>query len=191
MATTTPSNRPATGDLAGALLAGHAVATADDLLELFDRLPTVGVDELRGRYRGSEIPTGHPMDGVLTASAWYGKQFDGPEAVHPLLFRAAGTVFPVDPRRLPVGIADRVPTAALRLVGRAMPLVRPVLATRGHCARLRAVEHRGTVGAAMVYDHLPIIDHFRRLDDDVLLGAMDQRGADEPYFFLLRRDPGG
>jgi hypothetical protein len=31
-------------------------------------------------------------------------------------------------------------------------------------ARLRVVGHRGVSSAAMLYDHLPIVDIFRRLD---------------------------
>lgn len=40
----------------------------------------------------------------------------------------------------------------------------------------------------MVYDHLPIIDVFRRVDEHTLLGVMDQRDAPQPYFFTLRLD---
>jgi hypothetical protein len=40
----------------------------------------------------------------------------------------------------------------------------------------------------MIYDHLPIIDIFRRVDEDTLLGVMDMRGLADPYFFILRRD---
>jgi hypothetical protein len=42
--------------------------------------------------------------------------------------------------------------------------------------------------AAMVYDALPIIDVFRRVARETLLGLMDLRGLAEPYFFLLDRD---
>ena len=38
------------------------------------------------------------------------------------------------------------------------------------------IEHRGVLTAAMVYDALPVIDVFRRVGPDVLLGAMDMRG---------------
>ena len=48
--------------------------------------------------------------------------------------------------------------------------------------------HRGVVTAAMVYDSLPIIDVFRRVSADVLLGAMDMRGLPSPFLFVLRRD---
>jgi hypothetical protein len=49
------------------------------------------------------------------------------------------------------------------------------------------VEHRGTLTAAMIYDHLPIIDYFRRVDEDALLGVTDLRDLPEPYFFILAR----
>ena len=50
------------------------------------------------------------------------------------------------------------------------------------------VEHRGVGTAAMVYDALPIIDVFRRISADAVLGLMDLRGLAEPFFFVLRRD---
>ena len=54
-------------------------------------------------------------------------------------------------------------------------------------ARLRMVEYRGVVSGAMVYDRQPIIDHFRRVDDDTLLGAMDYKRVPRPLVFLLTR----
>jgi hypothetical protein len=52
---------------------------------------------------------------------------------------------------------------------------------------LRAVTYRGVTTAAMIYDHLPIIDCFRRIDAHTVLGLMDMRGT-PPFFFLLERD---
>ncbi|MEW2524247.1 DUF4334 domain-containing protein [Streptomyces sp. NPDC047071] len=54
-------------------------------------------------------------------------------------------------------------------------------------ARLHEVVHRGKQSTAMVYDQLPIVDHFRRLTDDVLLGLMDKKGAPEDFYFHLTR----
>ncbi|KAB2350923.1 DUF4334 domain-containing protein [Actinomadura rudentiformis] len=54
-------------------------------------------------------------------------------------------------------------------------------------ARLREVVFRGTVSAAMVYDTQPIIDHFRRVSDEVVLGAMDAKGQPETLYFHLTR----
>jgi hypothetical protein len=39
-----------------------------------------------------------------------------------------------------------------------------------------------------LYDHLPIVDVFRRLDAHTLLGVMDARGISQPFFFTLRRE---
>jgi len=182
------NDRMADLDAAARLTELQAGCTPDDALALFDALPTVRSVDLTGRWTGSELRTGHPMDGLLTASGWYGKQFDSTEDVHPLLFSADGEVFAVEPRKLPVAVADRIPLPVMERVRRALPVLRPVLRTRKPRARLRDVEFRGKVSAAMIYDHLPIIDVFRRVDEDTLLGAMDQRGAEQLYFFVLRRE---
>jgi Domain of unknown function (DUF4334)/GXWXG protein len=163
--------------------------TTAQALEFFDALPTVATDDIRGRWAGRELTTGHPWDGLLTASGWYGKQFDSPEAVHPLLFQTPrGTLFPVDPARIPLSLAGRVPVAAVATARRLLDVATPLLRTRGPKARLRDLRHRDKVSAAMIYDQLPIIDVFRRIDDTTLLGLMDMRALPRPYFFVLTRD---
>ncbi|MEU7638295.1 DUF4334 domain-containing protein [Streptomyces sp. NPDC039016] len=57
-------------------------------------------------------------------------------------------------------------------------------------ATLREVVFRGKQSTAMVYDQLPIVDHFRRLTDDVLLCVMDKKGEPADFFFHLTRVPG-
>lgn len=59
----------------------------------------------------------------------------------------------------------------------------PVLGT----AQLREVVYRGVSTATMVYDTQPIFDHFRLIDDNTVLGAMDRKGDPQPLFFFLRR----
>ncbi|MGA8046787.1 MAG: DUF4334 domain-containing protein, partial [Dermatophilaceae bacterium] len=74
---------------------------------------------------------------------------------------------------------------------RAGTALRPLLRTRRTrrpAARLRMVEYRGVVTGTMIYDALPIKDHFRAVDDDTLLGAMDLRGLEDPFLFVLRRE---
>jgi hypothetical protein len=61
--------------------------------------------------------------------------------------------------------------------------------TRQPRARLRAMECRGVVTATMIYDHLPIVDSFKRLNATTLLGLMDMR-ATAPFFFLLEQEWG-
>ena len=49
-------------------------------------------------------------------------------------------------------------------------------------------EYRGIVTATLLYDALPVCDAFRRIDDDTLVGAMDARGLELPFLFVLHRE---
>jgi hypothetical protein len=173
-------------------LTEHADGTTTDAaLTFFDGCPPVRVEEMTGRWRGSGLPTGSPLDGLLESYGWYGKEFVDAETVHPLLFAdRAGRPRPVDPALVPVAVLrDHTAVAHHPLARAAFGAVRPLLVTRKPKARLRAVEHRGVVTAAMVYDALPIVDVFRRVSAGTVLGLMDLRGLTAPFFFVLRRDP--
>lgn len=165
----------------------------EEALALFDSLPPVAPEELLGRWRGSGFASGHALDGLLETYHWHGKAFRGSEDVDPLLFRtAAGEVVALravmpDPRWL-----ERWPWLRRRWVGDLVQrLLLPLLQTQAPQARLRVVEHRDVTTAAMLYDRLPIVDVFRRLDASTLLGLMDARGIRQPFFFLLQREPEG
>lgn len=160
----------------------------DRAVALFESLPPVSVEAILGRWRGSEVPTGHPMDGLLAVSGWYGKEFASADRVHPLLFGRPGRLYAVNPKLMPIGLLNRLGARFPRRLPPGGTRAFALLRTRRPRARLREIAYRGTVSTAMVYDDLPIIDHFRALDDDTLLGAMDLRGSDRPYFFLLQRD---
>jgi hypothetical protein len=54
-------------------------------------------------------------------------------------------------------------------------------------ASLRRVEYRGVSTATMVYDSHPVLDHFRGIDADTVVGLMDAKGDPAPMAFLLRR----
>jgi hypothetical protein len=111
------------------------------------------------------------------------------ETVHPLLFRAGATRWAMNPGLVPMrlGTAVAIPARVAPLLRRAVAAFRPVLQTRTARARLRATSYRGVVTAAMVYDQIPVIDFFRMISDDVVIGAMDLRGTPLPYFFVLER----
>ena len=164
--------------------------TENEALAYFDSLSPVTLAEMIGRWKGSGFPTGHPLDGLLEAFAWYGKDFIDPESVRPLLFTGGnGRIFALDSRLIPDGILAHV-NAEWRVVGLArsiFSLAGPLMRTTKPQARIRLIEHRGKVSAAMIYDFLPIVDAFRRVDADTLLGLMDLRGMAQPFFFILRR----
>lgn len=184
-----------TRDLPDALSRLRAVRTQRDLtsaLALFDELPPVAVNEMMGAWRGFGVDTGNPFDGLLEAYGWRGKRFDAADAAHPLVFEDARGAFSVDPAGLPLVFAIRH-SALLRNrgVASAARKIRRLRRTTAPKARLRMIEYRGVVTGTMSYDALPINDHFRRVDDNTLLGAMDLRGLDAPFIFVLRRDGAG
>ncbi len=168
-----------------------ANASVGDALAFFDQCAPVSLDEMTGRWRGSSLPTGHPMDGLLERFGWYGKHFHDADHVDPLLFTrnrdGRSAPFAVSPRLMPLGLVRYHALAhsgiARWLFARALPL----LCTTRAAARLRLIAYRGVTTATMIYDHLPIHDVFRRVDDSTLIGLMDQRGAPQPFFFLLHR----
>lgn len=166
--------------------------TAAEALEIFDAAPAVEPDFMIGTWHGAEVPTGHPMDGLLAASGWWGKQFVDAETVHPLLFPdAAGEkLWPLNPVLAfsGAGLATKLPLLHRISVAKPIVALRPLLRARSAKARLRTTRCRGVDTATMVYDQLPINDVFRKLSDDAVLGAMDLRGESQPYFFVLRRD---
>ena len=169
-----------------------APTTTADALALFDSLPAVETESMLGTWHGAEVPTGHPLDGMLEASGWWGKRYTDSETVHPLLFptRDGAGLWPLNPLLAfaGLGIATRIPGLANRDLSGVITALKPVLAARGPKARLRTTRYRGVDTATMIYDQLPINDVFRRLDDATVLGAMDLRGIRAPYFFVLHRD---
>lgn len=167
-----------------------AEPTPEAALALFDSLPPLRPEEMLGHWRGESVASGHPLDGLLETYHWHGKAFRGPDDVDPLLFRRTdGTVVPLravmpDPRWL-----ERWPWLRRPAVGNGFQRwLLPLLVTRTPQARLQLVEHRGVTTAAMLYDRLPIVDVFRRLDAGTVLGLMEARGIPQPFFFRLRRD---
>ena len=169
--------------------ANKSSMTEKEALELCDSLPIVPIDTMIGRWRGTEISTHHPLDGLLEAFGWYGKEFIDRDHVHPLLFfDRSGRLFALDPKRLPMHLVLRLPIPRSKLFRSGLVMARFVLQTRQTKARLRMVEYRGKVSASMIYDNLPIYDTFRLIDQNTVLGVMDFKGMEQPFFFRLHRD---
>lgn len=169
-----------------------APTTTIEALNIFDAAEAVDPDFMIGTWHGAEVPTGHPMDGLLEASGWWGKQFIDAETVHPLLFpdTSGRHLWPLNPALAfgGLGLAAKLPALLKLPVAKPIAALRPVLRAHSAKARLRTTRYRGIDTATMVYDQLPINDVFRKLSDDAVIGAMDLRGIPRPYFFVLRRD---
>ena len=161
-------------------------ATKEEALSVFDSLETISVEFMHGRWKGSDIHTGHYFDGLFDAADFYGKIFLNNEEVHPLVFFGADKkeLYSVNPKLAPLNIElpkdER--TATMMKMGRIL------LETKESKARLRNLEYRGRVSATMIYDDIPIMDTFVKIDDNRVLGAMDFKGQSHPFFFVLERD---
>lgn len=136
----------------------------DELAALWRDLPTVTPEEILGAWRGGDFATGHPLGRVLVGIQWHGKRFDGLLDAHPLICR-----------------------------GEDGELYSNTEAAGGRTASLWPVAVDGEVTATMVYDALPVFDHFKRVDEDTLLGLMQGKleaafGITDPYYFWLERD---
>ena len=170
----------------------NAPTNTDDALTLFDASPAVETEFMIGTWHGAELPTGHPLDGLLESSGWWGKQFVDGESVNPLLFptgdgRALWAVNPILAFG-GLGVVTRIPALRRRKHAGVINSASPLLRARSPKARLRTTRYRGVDTATMIYDQLPIHDVFRKLDDQSVIGAMDLRGSKKPYFFVLTRD---
>lgn len=161
-------------------------ASTEEALQIFDGLPAVDSDFMLGRWKGSEVDTGHPMDGLLELTGWYGKLFVNKDEVHPLLFYTKGgkSLYAVNPQFIPLNI--KIPK--WKIWSKVMQLLKPILKTKKTTARLRMMTCRGKLTATMIYDNKAIFDHFVKIDDNTVLGLMDLKGSAPPYFWIMKRD---
>ncbi len=53
-------------------------------------------------------------------------------------------------------------------------------------AVLRRMEFRDKLSTSMIYNYLPIIDNFRKVDSNTLMGIMEVKGKAAIYFYLQK-----
>lgn len=131
---------------------------------LWAELRTVSVEEILGSWRGGDFATGHLASKVLDQVKWHGKRFDAPLDAKPLMCR-----------------------------GEDGELYSNLAAGGGGEASLWPIGFRGETTASMVYDKMPVVDHFKAVDDDTLMGIMNGKlesafGVNELYYFWLERE---
>ncbi|MEW2134840.1 DUF4334 domain-containing protein [Streptomyces sp. NPDC005435] len=142
-------------------------ATSEELDEIWAALETVRPEEILGEWKGDEFDNGHPLCGQLAAAGWYGKTFSAVKDAKPLIMRDESGELYSNTE---LGNGE---------------------------ASLWMVEFRGEVTATMVYDGRPVFDHFKRVDENTLMGIMNGKTLpgeifafpeDGPmYYFLLER----
>lgn len=136
-----------------------------ELLDFFDSLPSVGVDEILSKWKGGDFKTGHWGNKSLSDMKWFGKWFKDAFEAYPLVcFNESGQLF-----------SNHVMNGE---------------------ASLWEVEFRGKVSATMIYDGVPIFDHFRKVDENTLFGLMNGKHVEgypdvvdngKYYYFFLER----
>ena len=163
--------------------------TTEEALAYFDSLATVQLDFMFGKWKGGEVPTNHPMDGLLEATNWYGKEFISRDEVFPLvLSNRPGETYKIVPYAFLMNLGLKFPlfkSSTMKIIN---GWVTKCVQTKNSQARLRMTEMRGKVSATMIYDRLPINDVFRKIDENTVMGLMDFKGQERPYFFYLMRE---
>lgn len=135
-------------------------------LDTWRSLPPLAGPELLGVWQGSSPTRGSIFTVLLEQTSWWGKVFRTVDDVDALVF-------------------DR-PTSFLGLINRALivpwrlPEDRRLVRHPLGAAKLRYRRYEGVRSAAMVYRYLPIIDHFRRIDEHRVMGLMEVGQSEEP-----------
>ena len=142
-----------------------------------------------GLWTGRGIPSGHPLDGVLENLGWFGKRFSAQMRADALLLRRGEKrLVAIEPAWIPLRLALRFhKIGRTRAASNLFSYLLRRLRAKGPVASLKAVPFQGVTSAAMAYDTQPIVDHFRKVGDNRLMGAMVIEGDERVYFFELER----
>jgi|SRR5690625_3409892 len=154
----------------------------------FDSLEPINITGMVGIWKGQELKTGHPMEGILEAANWYGKVFEDKDHVFPLVFETSShKLYAGNPGK--IYFKNLQKNLSPKAVSVLFPIISPFIKTKKSKARLRMMNYRGKTTAAMFYDQLAIIDVFRKVDDDTVMGIMDCKhdSSDKSFFFILEK----
>lgn len=146
-----------------------------DVAAIFNQASPVAPEYMIGEWKGGSFDTGHPTHELLKTYNWAGKNFRTVDDVEPIvLYDDAGAR---------VWCKD-YGNAQVRLS--LLPFVLALLIL----SKVREVKFRGVISAAMIYDNFPIIDSFRFISDNLVIGAMDNKQLPKDagtYYFYLNK----
>lgn len=125
---------------------------AETLMPLFEQLEPASANFMIGQWHGGKFDGGKEPDPIN----WYGKRFESPTHVEPLLCRKEdGTVYAWE---------------------------------EWGAAQLREVVFGSKVQACLIYDKMPMMDYFRKVSEEIVIGLGDIKGRPTDFFFWLKRD---
>jgi hypothetical protein len=134
--------------------------TDGELDDYWATLQPATIDGMLGEWKGGAFNNGHKLNAALEEARWFGKTFNSAADVKPLICLDAD--------------GNKFSNVELG---------------NGE-ASLWMEEFRGEVTATMVYDGQPTHDHFKRIDDNAVIGLMNGKfalkGGRPAYFYLER-----
>jgi hypothetical protein len=138
-----------------------SILNTRDLDIFYDTLEPITIEKILGEWRGGQLKTGHPIVAALEGIRWYGKTFVSQLDVKPMIC--------VDPDGNFFSDTESM---------------------NGE-ASIWPIDFRGKVSTSLVYDGVPTVAHFRKVDDNTLIGIRDGKDALDQngnyfYFFLER-----
>ncbi|NMM82848.1 hypothetical protein B2J88_00430 [Rhodococcus sp. SRB_17] len=144
------------------LRATESGVSPTELDKIWAALDTVAAADILGEWKGDDFATGHRLHDALAATRWYGKTFNSLNDAKPLICRDEDG-----------------------------NLYSDIKGGNGE-ASLWNIEFRGEVTATMVYDGVSIFDHFKKVDEQTLMGIMNGKSKlvfdnGQHYYFLLER----
>lgn len=156
---------------AGLTVLGTGASLAGDMeqqwLDMIASGEAYSADALMPLYKQLE-----PVDTDFMLGTWKGGKFDGGNEPDPINWY--GKRF--------TSLTDVEPLLVTDAEGNV------VTYDRLGAAQMRSVEFDGTTSAALIYDSQPIMDYFRKVNDDVVIGLGDIKGKPTDFFFHLTRD---
>ena len=130
-----------------------------ELDDLFMELDSVAMDEIRGLWKIEYLFTKERVSGLETLSRCCS------------IFRLYGKKFLSE---------KNVKAWIYSILGIKFSIP-------GTTATLKMMKYRDKNSTAMVYNHLPITDYFRKVDDSTILAIMEMNGKVSLYFCLKKK----
>ncbi|WP_394240707.1 DUF4334 domain-containing protein [Halopseudomonas laoshanensis] len=112
-----------------------------------------------------------PVDTEFMLGTWKGGKFDGGAEPDPINWYGKRFNSTTDVEPLLVLDADGKVQTFYKLGG----------------AQMREIKYNGVTSAALIYDSQPIMDYFRKVNDDVVIGLGDIKGKPTDFVFHLTR----
>ena len=151
------------------------------MFALFDTMKPVETAFMKGEWDGGAFETGHQTCKWVVDTKFAGKRFNSDRDVEPVFVWSAGGQKEF---YKPNGYAQASKGPQSRLATHCVE----VQADSSKVGQLREVRYRGKVTATLVYDSLPIMDYFLKVDENTVIAAADNKNKPEgTFFFWLRR----